>query len=107
MADALDTALGKPGSDLIVVYIGTLAPAMAGWWADLIAAGTEGSTLRASADRRRREVGSVARDPALQSADGGVCGVACDAPRRTRRGAQGFAAQSAVSVLPDELPDRR
>ena len=44
MADALDTALGKPGSDLVVVYIGTLAPAMAGWWPDLIAAGTEGST---------------------------------------------------------------
>ena len=44
MADALDTALGKPGSDLIVVYIGTLAPALSGWWPDLIAAGTEGST---------------------------------------------------------------
>ena len=44
MADALDTALGKPGSDLIVVYIGTLAPAMAGWWVDLIAAGSGGST---------------------------------------------------------------
>ena len=44
MADALDTALGKPGSDLTVVYIGTLAPAMSGWWRDLIAAGTEGST---------------------------------------------------------------
>ena len=44
MADALDTALGKPGSDLIVVYIGTLAPAMSGWWPDLIAAGSGGST---------------------------------------------------------------
>ena len=44
MADALDTALGKPGSDLVVVYIGTLAPAMAGWWPDLIDAGSEGST---------------------------------------------------------------
>ena len=44
MADALDTALGKPGSDLIVVYIGTLAPALAGWWPDLIEAGSEGST---------------------------------------------------------------
>ena len=44
MADALDTALGKPGSDLVVVYIGTLAPALSGWWPDLIAAGTEGST---------------------------------------------------------------
>ena len=44
MADALDTALGKPGSDLIVVYIGTLAPAMVGWWPELIAAGSDGST---------------------------------------------------------------
>ena len=44
MADALDTALGKPQSDLTVVYIGTLAPAMAGWWPDLIDAGSEGST---------------------------------------------------------------
>ena len=44
MADALDTALGKPGSDLTVVYIGTLAPSLAGWWPDLIAAGSSGST---------------------------------------------------------------
>ena len=44
MADALDSSLGKPGSDLIVVYIGTLAPAMSGWWPDLIAAGSRGST---------------------------------------------------------------
>ena len=44
MADALDTALGKPGSDLTVIYIGTLAPALAGWWPDLIDAGSEGST---------------------------------------------------------------
>ena len=45
MADALDTALGKPGSDLTVIYIGTLAPASAGWWPDLIAAGSGGSTV--------------------------------------------------------------
>ena len=44
MADALDTALGKPGSDLTIVYIGTLAPAMAGWWRDLVDNGSEGST---------------------------------------------------------------
>ena len=30
MADALDTAIGKPGTDLRVVYIGTLAPARSG-----------------------------------------------------------------------------
>ena len=44
MADALDTALGKPGSDLTVVYIGTLAPALAGWWRQLVEAGSNGST---------------------------------------------------------------
>ena len=44
MADALDTALGKPGSDLVVVYIGTLAPALAGWWRQLVEAGSRGST---------------------------------------------------------------
>ena len=44
MADALDTAIGKPGTDLTVVYIGTLAPAAAGWWHDLIADGSQGST---------------------------------------------------------------
>ena len=45
MADALDTAIGKPGTDLTVVYIGTLAPATAGWWHDLISDGSHGSTF--------------------------------------------------------------
>ena len=45
MADALDTALGKPESDLTIIYIGTIAPALAGWWPDLIDAGSEGSTV--------------------------------------------------------------
>ena len=44
MADAIETALGKPGSDMRVIYIGTLAPALAGWWHDLIAGGSHGST---------------------------------------------------------------
>ena len=44
MADALDTALGKPEADLTVVYIGTLAPAVSGWWRDLVEAGSRGST---------------------------------------------------------------
>ena len=44
MADALDTAIGKPGTDLKIVYIGTLSPARAGWWHDLIADGSSGST---------------------------------------------------------------
>ena len=30
--DAVQTAMGKPGSPLKAVYIGTLAPAHGGWW---------------------------------------------------------------------------
>ena len=44
MADALETAIGKPGSPMKVLYIGTLAPATAGWWHDLVAGGSRGST---------------------------------------------------------------
>ena len=40
MAEALFGALGKPGSRLRILFIGTLAPAKAGWWIDLVAAGT-------------------------------------------------------------------
>ena len=43
MADAILTAQGKPGSPLKLVIIGTLAPAEAGWWHDMIDAGTGGS----------------------------------------------------------------
>ena len=45
MADALDTSLGKPGSSLKVVYIGTLAPAQSGWWHQLVEDGSSGSTF--------------------------------------------------------------
>ncbi len=44
MWDAVRTAQGKPGSPLRAVLVGTIAPAAAGWWPDLIAAGTHGST---------------------------------------------------------------
>ena len=43
--DAIETAKGKPGSPLRAVYIGTLAPAVSGWWHDLIAAGSGGSAF--------------------------------------------------------------
>ena len=33
--DAIETAKGKPGSPLRSLFIGTLAPAMSGWWHDL------------------------------------------------------------------------
>ena len=44
MHDAIATAMGKPGSPLRAIYIGTLAPATGGWWHDLVAGGTRGST---------------------------------------------------------------
>ena len=44
MFDAIVTALGKPNSPVRAVFIGTLAPAMSGWWHDLIADGSNGST---------------------------------------------------------------
>ena len=40
MFEALTTALGKPGSPLKLVFVGTLAPARAGWWRDLCERGT-------------------------------------------------------------------
>ena len=44
MHDAIQTAQGKPGSPMKVIYIGTLAPARAGWWHDLIEGKSSGST---------------------------------------------------------------
>ena len=41
--DAIQTAMGKPGSPLRALYIGTLAPALSGWWHDLIDDGSHGS----------------------------------------------------------------
>ena len=40
MYDGLTTAQGKPDSDLRVLMIGTVAPAMVGWWPDLVTAGS-------------------------------------------------------------------
>ena len=44
MWDAITTAQGKPGSKMRVILIGTVAPAMAGWWPDLVKDGSNGST---------------------------------------------------------------
>ena len=44
MWDAITTAQGKPNSPLRVIIIGTIAPSTDGWWADLIAQGSHGST---------------------------------------------------------------
>ena len=42
MWDSIVEAQGKPGCDLRVIIIGTLAPALSGWWHELIEAGTQG-----------------------------------------------------------------
>ncbi len=42
--DAVMTSQGKPNSPLKAVFIGTLAPALSGWWHDLVRDGTHGST---------------------------------------------------------------
>ena len=55
MFDAIITALGKPESPMKVVFIGTLAPAMSGWWHDLVSDGSTGTTyvqrLQGSAEK--------------------------------------------------------
>ena len=43
LSDAVFSSQGKPNSTLRVILIGTIAPSTAGWWADLVAAGTNGS----------------------------------------------------------------
>ena len=44
MYDAIQTAMGKPGSPLKAIYIGTLWPSHAGWWPELVSSGSHGST---------------------------------------------------------------
>ena len=42
--DAIQTAQGKPGCRLKVIYCGTLAPSLSGWWHELVADGSRDST---------------------------------------------------------------
>ena len=44
LADAVQTAQGKPNSNLRVIFIGTLSPSTGGWWHDLIQAGSNRTT---------------------------------------------------------------
>ena len=44
MYDAIQTAQGKPGSPLKVIYIGTIWPSHSGWWPELIHRGSHDST---------------------------------------------------------------
>ncbi len=53
--DAIQTAMAKPGSPLRAVYIGTLAPAIGGWWHNLVKDGTRASVyVQALQGRRER-----------------------------------------------------
>ena len=55
MYDAISGAQGKPGSPLRAIYIGTLAPALSGWWHDLVADGSHGSVYVMSLQGDRRK----------------------------------------------------
>ena len=104
--DAIETAKGKPGSPLRALYIGTLAPAVSGWWHDLVDDGTHGSTyvqaLRGNPERwdqwpeiRRcnplTAISPPFRKKLLEERDA----ARADSP-----------AQGAVPVLPVERPER-
>ena len=44
MYDAIQTAMGKPDSELRAMYLGTLAPSTSGWWREMVEGGSHGST---------------------------------------------------------------
>ena len=44
MADAIFSSMGKPGSTLRAVFIGTIAPSNSGWWSDLVSSRSNSST---------------------------------------------------------------
>ena len=105
--DAIETAKGKPGSPLRVVYIGTLAPAVGGWWHDLVADGSHASTyvqaLQGDPDkwdqwpeiRRCNPLTAISADFRRKLLE------ERDAARRE------LPAQSAISLIPPERPDWR
>ena len=70
--DAIQTAQGKPGTNLRAVYIGTLAPATSGWWHDLVSGGSHGSTHVTALRGRLADVGHGSGARARQPADVGV-----------------------------------
>ena len=61
--DAIQTAMGKPGSPMRALYLGTLAPAHSGWYHDLIAGGSRKSTYVQSlrGDKKKWDQWSVIR----------------------------------------------
>ena len=64
MHDAIQTAMGKPGSPLRAIYIGTLWPSHSGWWPEMIYRGSYGSTYVQSLQGSRKrwdEISEVRR----------------------------------------------
>ena len=59
--EAIQTAQGKPGTNMRALYIGTLAPATSGWWHDLVSGGSHGST-HVTALRGRLKKWATARE---------------------------------------------
>ena len=105
MHDAIQTAQGKPGSPMRVLYVGTLAPSSGGWWHELVNRGSRGSVhvtaLQGDADRWDQW-------PAIRRgkpAHGDIWAVPAQAARRTERGARGRTAQGSVSVVSAECAE--
>ena len=69
MHDAIQTAMGKPGSALKAIYTGTLAPSTGGWWHDLVAEGSGDGVYVQVSPGRSQAMGSVAGDSEDESPD--------------------------------------
>ena len=63
--DAIQTAQGKPGCRLKVIYCGTLAPSLSGWWHELVQDGSRDSTyvlaLQGASRKRWSEWNTIRR----------------------------------------------
>lgn len=88
MADALTTAQGKPESSLRAILIGTRAPAARGWWIDLLAGGSEGSSTSPTCTAKTWTAGTGPRrfDGATRSCGGTRSPGRCCWKNATRRG---------------------
>ncbi len=75
MHDAAQTAQGKPGSDLRVLYVGTIAPSdPRGWWGQMIERGSHGSTYVQALQgdpKRWDQWGTIRRANPLSEIDAG------------------------------------
>ena len=107
MHDAIQTAQGKPDSALRVLYVGTLAPSEAGWWHDLIDAGTHGSVYVQALQGARETWDSWQTIRKANPAHGGLPGVTPEAAGRAGRGPLGPTAESSLPELSAESANRR